>query len=80
MLSTKLGDFYKNVCVDPSANPIVATTFFFSFVLLSAFMILSLFVGAVCRGMAEALSVFEHEENRMKIAEKKRRAREANPE
>jgi len=80
ILNTKLGAFYENVCVHPIASPEVATIYFFGFVLLSAFMILSLFIGAVCRGMAEALTMFEEEENKMKIAEKKRRARAANPE
>jgi hypothetical protein len=42
--------FYQAACWHPIAQPVLATVYFVSFVLLAAFVILSLFIGAVCSG------------------------------
>ena len=55
-------------------QPIIATFFFFSYVLISAFIVLSLFIGAVCNGMSDALVEFEKDElERLRKKEKKKR-------
>ena len=49
------GQFWHPVCTQPVARWIVAPLFFVSFVVITAFVMLSLFVGAVTLSMTDAL-------------------------
>ena len=66
------GDFPANECWHPVGQPVVSIFFFIFFVLIASFIILSLFIGAVCGGMADAVEEFEEEERSAKDAEKAR--------
>jgi hypothetical protein len=46
----------------------ISVIFFILFVLLAAFVITSLFIGAVCGGMADAMDEFKAEEERKRQA------------
>ena len=48
---TVLGHFPEYICREPERKPIESFIFFFTFTLLSAFVILSLFVGVVTISM-----------------------------
>jgi hypothetical protein len=61
-LKTLFGEFPDNVCWKPERNPLTSAVFFVMFVLVAAFVCLSLFVGAVCGGMSESIDAFKHEE------------------
>eukprot|EP00613_Pedinella_sp_CCMP2098_P075335 CAMPEP_0171912944 /NCGR_PEP_ID=MMETSP0993-20121228/11445_1 /TAXON_ID=483369 /ORGANISM="non described non described, Strain CCMP2098" /LENGTH=1353 /DNA_ID=CAMNT_0012546867 /DNA_START=112 /DNA_END=4169 /DNA_ORIENTATION=- len=58
-MGTLAGYFPANECWNPVRQPLVATAFFILFILIAAFVMLSLFVGAVCGGMSEALEGFK---------------------
>jgi hypothetical protein len=49
--------FFDFDCVSPSAQPLVAVGFFMAFTTLSAFVVLSLFVGTITLGMVEAMGL-----------------------
>ena len=50
MTYTDFGIFSNYDCYKPYSRPVVSVIFFTFFVLVSAFVMLSLFVGAVCNG------------------------------
>ena len=56
---TSLGEFPANQCWSPVAQPFFSAVFFIFFELIAAFVILSLFVGAVCGGMCECTGLKE---------------------
>jgi hypothetical protein len=71
MEHTKAGDFPGLLCEHPNPQPFIAAVFFISFVLVAAFVIMALFVGAVCGGMYEALDDFKlQEEEEAELREK----------
>jgi len=76
---TEYGMFLRNECWHPKAQPVVATIYFIIFVEISAFTLLSLFVGAVCGGMVDSLLAFEQEEEREHERLKEVAAKNANP-
>jgi voltage-gated sodium channel len=59
---TQVGSFHLNECWHPTPQPLLAATFFISFILIAAFVMLSLFVGAVCGGMSDAMDAFKAQE------------------
>jgi voltage-gated sodium channel len=69
---TKFGSFPLNVCWHPKPQPMLASVFFVSFALIAGFVMLSLFVGAVCGGMGDALDDFKAKEEIEKLALNKR--------
>lgn len=56
---TQMGSFPLTVCWHPKPQPLLSSIFFISFALIAGFVMLSLFVGAVCGGMADALDDFK---------------------
>ena len=56
---TKFGVFPAFVCDHSEAQPITATAFFFSFTVITAFVILSLFISVVTAAMIEVTNVRE---------------------
>ena len=50
-IETDYGGFPVNECWSPKPQPVLSAAFFLLFVLISGFVIMSLFVGAVCGGM-----------------------------
>jgi len=60
---TNYGTFARYDCVPDlvQARPVVSVIYFALFILISAFMMLSLFVGAVCNGMHDAVEELEEE-------------------
>ena len=60
-MSTKFGYFPINECWRPQPQPALAAAYCIIFVLLGAFVMLSLFIGAVCGGMSDALGKFKEE-------------------
>jgi hypothetical protein len=52
---TETGEFPAFVCNNPSAQPALSFAFFFSFTLLSSFVVLSLLVGVVTIAMQNAM-------------------------
>ncbi len=76
---TQLGTFQQSECWHPKRQPAIATIYYISFVIIASFIVLSLFIGAVCSGMAEALDEFEAEEERAKIEAKAKIERIKNP-
>ena len=75
---TITGNFFANQCWSPKAQPAIATIYFISFIVV-AFIIFSLFIGAVCGGMADSLEHFEEEDQLKKEAEAVRVAALADP-
>lgn len=59
---TALGNFPASECWSPSTQPLTASVFCVVFVLISAYVMLSLFIGAVCGGMNDALDDFKEAE------------------
>jgi hypothetical protein len=49
-LKTSAGNFYLAECWHPKAQPAITTIYLVTFILLAAFVILSLFIGAICGG------------------------------
>jgi len=74
MFDSIAGNFPANECWRVVGQPVVSTLFFIFFVLIAAFIILSLFIGAVCGGMSDAVEEFEAEERKAKEKEKARLA------
>ena len=72
MFSSIAGDFPANECWHSVGQPVISTLFVIFFVLIASFIILSLFIGAVCGGMADAVEEFEEEEKKAKDTEKAR--------
>jgi Ca2+-binding EF-hand superfamily protein len=70
-MRTLFGYFPIRDCWSPQRQPIVSTAFFVAFILIAAFVLLSLFVGAVCGAMSDALDAFKEQ------AEAERQARNA---
>jgi hypothetical protein len=60
-MGTKFGYFPVRECWKPSRKPFISTVFFLVFILIAAFVLLSLFVGAVCGGMSDALDAFKEQ-------------------
>ena len=79
MFSSIAGDFPANECWHSVQQPVISIFFFIFFVLIASFIILSLFIGAVCGGMADAVEEFEEAERKAKDAEKARLASLENP-
>jgi len=52
---TETGEFPAFVCNNPSAQPVMSFIYFFSFTLLSSFVVLSLLVGVVTIAMQNAM-------------------------
>jgi hypothetical protein len=67
-MGTQFGYFPMNECWSPKKQPMISTAFFILFILIAAFVMLSLFVGAVCGGMSEAMDAFKEEVNQALIA------------
>ena len=75
-VATAWGWFFTFDCVKPSAAPVSAIAFFVVFTMLSAFVVLSLFVGTMTLGMIEAMNLLEgignsaeaHEVHRLRYA------------
>ena len=59
---TQLGSFHLNECWHPRPQPLLSVVFFITFILVAAFVMLSLFVGAVCGGMSDAMDAFKTSE------------------
>ncbi len=57
-IATKFGDFYANTCWKPRRQAPIVAAYYILFIVISAFCILSLFIGAVCSGMNDALDAF----------------------
>ncbi len=62
LYDTIAGEFPQNVCWKPRMNPAIITIYAIIFVILSAFILLSMFIGAVCGGMSDAMLEFEAKE------------------
>ena len=75
--STLFGYFPTNECWHPIAQPFISTVFFIFFTLIAAFVLLSLFVGAVCGGMGDAMEQFKEQEETEKKEREKREAAQA---
>ena len=73
-IGTGFGYFHLNECWHPSSQPLFASLFFIMFVVISSFVMLSLFIGAVCGGMSDAIDGFKANE---KIEKKEREEKEA---
>jgi len=73
-LGTGFGYFYLNECWHPSSQPLFASFYFIMFVVVSSFVMLSLFIGAVCGGMSDAIEGFKASE---KVEKKEREEKEA---
>lgn len=56
---TLYGMYDGNVCWKPRRQAVVSVCYFVVFVFMGCFIILSLFVGAVCGGMSEAIVAAE---------------------
>ena len=54
-VSTMFGEFPTAGCYEPSAQPIVASLFFYTFTLMTSFVVLSLFISVVSRTMFEVM-------------------------
>mmetsp|Transcript_140 Transcript_140/g.277 ORF Transcript_140/g.277 Transcript_140/m.277 type:complete len:938 (+) Transcript_140:152-2965(+) len=67
MIHTSIGDFFSYSCYSPKNQPVFASIYFLFFTVVSAFVILSLFIGAVTMGMSSSLEA---------MAEKKREKNE----
>lgn len=75
--TTVAGDLPTNECWHPKRQPVLSAIYFLFFVLLSAFVCLSLFIGAVCGGMVSSLEVFKVAEAKEQAETKKRLAAQA---
>jgi len=53
-ISTLTGSLYVWECDDPSAQPIFALLYFTAFTILTAMVILSLFIGVIAMGMFDS--------------------------
>ena len=69
---TPYGNFPRNECWHPSRQPAIAAIFFILFAIVSALVMLSLFIGAVCGGMSDALDSFAETEaaNKQRLKDK----------
>ena len=72
-IGTGYGYFFLPICWKPIAQPAFSTFYFISFVVIAAFVMLSLFIGAVCGGMSDAMGSFKDGE---KIDKAMKEARE----
>jgi hypothetical protein len=68
MIKSHYGNFPDRVCWHPTKSPIIAAAYFMVFVIIAAFIILSLFIGAVVGGMNDALDAFKQQEYAAKVA------------
>ncbi|KAK7233590.1 low voltage-gated calcium channel [Aureococcus anophagefferens] len=59
--STKLGTFYNDRCDRSGASPVTAQIYFYSFTMLTAFVVFSLFVSVIEMGMFETMEELEAE-------------------
>ncbi|KAH8091188.1 low voltage-gated calcium channel [Aureococcus anophagefferens] len=59
--STKLGTFYNDRCDRSEASPVTAQIYFYSFTMLTAFVVFSLFVSVIEMGMFETMEELEAE-------------------
>ena len=66
--ATTSGDFPAPTCWKPRRQPIISVCYFVLFLLLAAFVLLSLFIGAVCGGMADSLDEFKAREEKERDA------------
>ena len=60
---TDFGYFYYQTCWSPVKQPIFSVVYFIFFTVIAAFVMLSLFIGAVCGGMSDAMANFKAEED-----------------
>ena len=67
-MGTMAGYFYLPVCWNPKAQPALSAAFFILFVVIASFVMLSLFIGAVCGGMSDAMEEFKAKEKEEKEA------------
>ena len=84
-MGTPFGYLPLNLCWSSQPQPLLSTVYFIFFVLIAAFVMLSLFVGAVCGGMSEAMETFKEQERndreeRLKLAAAAAAAAEENDE
>lgn len=63
---TVLGYFPEFACYAPQPQMVLSVVYFVFFILIAAFVMLSLFVGAVCGGMSEALDQMTEMEDKAK--------------
>jgi len=66
---TRFGTYHSFTCVSPNPTGAVATMYFVIFTIVSAFVILSLFIGAITLAMSEVLDEAYRDRKRAKIAE-----------
>ena len=59
------GAFRPYNCVQPMAQPVISAVYFILFVIIGCYIILSLFIGAVCGGMTEAIDKMREEKRRL---------------
>lgn len=53
------GGFPRRECWHPKRQPFVASLYFMSFFIIGAFVVFSLFIGAITGGMDEALAEYQ---------------------
>ena len=56
-IRTKFGHFIPYSCVEPQASPVVSSVFYFTFTVITAFVILSLFISVITAAMIEVTEV-----------------------
>ena len=56
-IRSKFGDFAPYSCKEPEAHPFVASVFYFTFTVITAFVILSLFISVITATMIEVTDV-----------------------
>ena len=57
MIQSDLGKFHATVCVSPNPEPVVATCFFFLYTVITAYVILSLFISVISAAMFEVIEM-----------------------
>ena len=64
---TALGSYDRALCHAPAAAPISATVFFFTFTVLTAFVVLSLFISVITSAMFEAMESHKHQKQMARV-------------
>ena len=77
-MGTFFGYFHLNECWKPVASPAFAAAYFIFFTLIAAFVMLSLFIGAVCGGMSDAMEKFNENESIDKVTKEAREQEQLN--
>merc|ERR1719181_2562007 len=65
-IRTLAGTFNHWDCVDPTPMPVTAALFFYSYTLLTAFVVLSLFISVITTAMFEVMECKKFEMQRLK--------------